>query len=162
MNIQIPEYKFLNMMLTGGACVFFGILTFGIDFINLSKLIPMPFFAENSVAFYTLVCIVIYEIGLIINRIGSLLIENILIGIKVMPHSDYRRFNEAKSQFPILDVLSREYAASRTQLTLFLILSILSFIAKECMFLIIYALLSLLFFCSMIKFSIKINQLAGK
>ena len=106
-------------------------------------------------------CAVIYEIGLIINRIGSLL-ENILKLIKAIPfNSDYKKFNEKKTQFPFINVLSREYALSRTSMTLFLTMTLISLTQSWWSFSIVMFALTLIFYFSMRKHAGKIVELMG-
>ena len=71
-----------------------------------------------------------YELGLIINRFGSVIIEDVFKRLKLIPfNNDYALFNDAKKTYPIMSTLSREYALSRTGIALFLTLLTLSLLA---------------------------------
>lgn len=118
----------------------------------------------DGLGFETLVtvCIfaLIYEIGFIINRIGSVIIENILLSLKLIPFdNDYKKFNERKKEYPIMEILSREYALSRNSFTLFLLLAIISLIKFNWVLFGLFLAISVLFFFSIRKHSLKIVKL---
>lgn len=163
MEAKIPFYNLLNMFLTGfiftGCCIVLfnnQILTFiESDFFKSIKEINFGLETIITISF----CAVIYEIGLIINRIGSLL-ENILKCIKAIPFdNDYKKFNERKQQFSIMSILSREFALSRTSMTLFLLLTIISSIQGKWIFSIFLLGLTVVFYFSTWKHAKKIVEL---
>lgn len=125
MEIKIPFYNIINMFLTG--LVFMG-----------GCIMVYPNFAANmltsdiainigsSPEIILIVCFfaAAYEVGLIINRIGSVVIEPILRKTKAIPFDDdYVKFNKKKKEYPIMSTLSREYVLSRTGIALFGILT---------------------------------------
>ena len=68
-----------------------------------------------------------YEIGLILNRAGSVIIEPVLIKTKFLRFSEnYSLYAEASKKTPMLSTISREYALSRTSIVEFLVLAIWS------------------------------------
>lgn len=163
MEAKIPFYNLLNMFLTGliftGCCILMfdnQILAFiKSDFFELIK--EMNFGLETIITISF--CAIIYEFGFIINRIGSLL-ENILKYIKAIPFdSDYKKFNEKKKQFLIMETLSREYALSRTSMTLFLLLTIIACFQCKLIFSIFLFALVIVFYFSMRKHAKKIVDL---
>lgn len=163
METKIPFYNLLNMFLTGliftGCCIIlFNNQVYSCiesDFFKSIKGINFGFETILTICF----CAVIYEVGFIINRIGSLL-ENVLKWIKIIPFdNDYKKFNERKKQFPIMETLSREYALSRTSMTLFLLLTIISSIQYEWIFSIFLFALTVVFYFSMRKHAKKIVEL---
>ena len=98
---------------------------------------------------------VVYETGIIINRLGSLL-EEVLKFFNLIPYkSDYKRFNDKKREYPIMTTLSREYASSRNSIILFALISIIVFI-KFCWFGFIPLGIMLLFYFSCRKYAKKI------
>lgn len=102
----------------------------------------------------------IYEIGFIINRIGSIVIEPIFKKIKIIHFkNDYKLFNERKKQYPIMEVLSREFALARTQISMFFILLVVSLLKQQFILSGVFFLLVLLFTLSMRKHSKKIVDL---
>ena len=101
-----------------------------------------------------------YEIGLIINRIGSIIIEVVLRKLNLIPfENDYKRFNDVKKKYPILEILSREYALSRTGIALFVILSIISIFSVHKIFILINIAIAVVYFLSCRKHSQKICDL---
>lgn len=129
MENKIPFYNIVNMLLTG--LIFSGILIilFAHDIVDLYQNLNIK---EFSFAFITIITFsffaIIYEVGMIVNRLGSLL-EEPLKYFKLIPFdNDYKKFNERKKEYPILSTLSREYSLSRTSIMLFLIIAILTFI----------------------------------
>ena len=111
------------------------------------------------------ICIfaIAYEIGLIINRIGSVIIEPFLKRFKLIPfNDDYTLFNDKKKDYPILGTLSREFALSRTSIALFLLLSIVSIYNRNCVVFISCVVISIVFYLSCRKHSSKIVQLMDK
>lgn len=158
MENKIPFYNMVNMLLTGfiftGCCLFIYLNVF-INIVN-SFILPQINFALESIITFSFFAI-IYEIGYIINRIGSILIEPILKKTKLIPFDDdYKRFNDCKEQYPILNILSREYALSRTSLTLFLIVAILALLQSQWMLTLIFLLIGVLFGYSCRKYARKI------
>ena len=161
MKPKFSIYQYLNFILTG--LIFSGctIIVFSksIDNVTIIKSISDLSLGIETIIMFIMIGI-IYEFGLIINRIGSILIEPVYKKLHFVKfNDDYKKFNEAKKDYPILDVLSREYALSRTQISLYLILAILSIIKHQWILLIIFLLLVLLFSISMFKHSKKIVNL---
>lgn len=161
METKIPFYNIVNMLLTGfifiGCCI---IIYFNI----LSDLLVWDFLDEINSVSETIITIsmlaVIYEIGYIINRLGSVIIEPILKCTKAIPFdNDYKKFNDRKKDFPILSILSREYAVSRTSLTLFLFTTILGFTHKQIQLAFIFFVLSFIFLLSCRKHASKIVEI---
>lgn len=66
-----------------------------------------------------------YFIGLVISRIGSIMIEPILKWLKFVQFSDYKDFVRASEKDELLEILSEANNMYRTFLSLFLCLSIL-------------------------------------
>lgn len=158
METKIPFYNIVNMILTGfifvGCCMFVYINTF-INFLT-SNAFPKISFSSDliiTISFFS----VIYEVGYIINRIGSIVTEPILKKTKAIPFdNDYKKFNECKKQYPILSTLSREYALSRTSLTLFFITTVLAIFQKQWILALIFILIAVLFSFSCRKHAKKI------
>ena len=158
METKIPFYNIVNMFLTGfifiGCCMFIYISTF-LDLLTADYLQKICIGPESiiTISFFA----IIYEIGYIINRIGSIVIEPLLKKTKIVPFDDdYKKFNDCKKQYPILSTLSREYALSRTSLTLFLITTVLAAFQKQWMLLLVFLVIALLFIFSCRKHAKKI------
>ena len=161
MEIKIPFYNILNMFLTGlvfiGGCVII-FPEYTLTVLNneiIKNLGTGPEIIITVCAFAAA-----YEVGLIINRVGSVIIEPLLKCIKLIPFNDnYVLFNEKKKQYPIMNTLSREYALSRTGIVLFLTLFVLSLVASKRPLAIAYAVISVIYYLSCRKHSAKIVAL---
>ena len=161
MEIKIPFYNILNMFLTGlvfiGGCVII-FPEYVLSVLNtevIKNLGAGPEIIITVCSFATA-----YEIGLIINRIGSVIIEDFLKWRKwIQFNDDYALFNEKKKQYPIMGTLSREYALSRTGIALFLVLFILASIAHKWPIAIACAVVAIVYYLSCRKHSSKIVEL---
>jgi hypothetical protein len=102
-----------------------------------------------------------YEIGLVINRLASVLFEELLKKIKLIKLSDYATYKKAEKRIGFMKVLSREYAVSRNSMALFFILFTISLVKWKLIFMFIFLLLTILFFFSMKKHSLKISELTN-
>ena len=129
MEIKISTYDFFNKFILG--LVFTGVVIFAYRQDLTSAIEVFQAIKENTIVItvFTISALaIVYEIGIIINRLGSIL-EDLLRKTHIIPFiDDYKRFNEKKKEFPIMNVLSREYALSRNSIVLFLLISILAFI----------------------------------
>ncbi len=128
MEIKVPFYNVLNMFLTGLVFVGCTILQYSEIIINYAN--SETFIRLTSISEIVLILIIAataYEIGLILNRVGSVILEPLLKKAKLIPFDNqYRIFQEKAQKFPIMNTLSREYALSRTGVGEFVILAILS------------------------------------
>ncbi len=161
MEMKIPFYNIVNMLLTG--LVFVGGLI--IIFPQYAIQLIQSEFYENlktgpEVIITICIFAVAYEIGLIINRVGSVIIEPFLKKFKLIPfNDDYTLFNDKKKDYPILGTLSREFALSRTSIALFLILSVVAILNKSCVIFISCFFIMIVFYLSCKKHSSKIVEL---
>ena len=161
MEIKIPLYNILNMFLTGlvfiGGCIII-YPKYALEVLN-SEIIKNLGIGPEIVS---TVCVfaLAYEIGLIINRIGSVIIESAFKKVKLIPFDDdYIKFNKKKKEYPIMSTLSREYALSRTGIALFLILLVLSVATSNCPFAIACGVITVVYYFSCKKHAKKIVAL---
>lgn len=158
MEVKLPIYNALNMLLTG--LVFTGevMLLFPTWIASILKMEPINFLILEAKPLVTCFAFAgCYEIGLVINRIGSITVEGLLRRFKLIPfNNDYKRFNDVKKKYPILEILSREYALSRTGIALFVILSIISIFSIHKIFVLINIAIAVVYFLSCRKHSQKI------
>lgn len=161
MEIKVPFYNILNMLLTGlvfvGGCMFIFPHTASA---MLSSGIVKNLGAGPEIIVVVCVFAVVYEIGLIINRIGSVVLEPFLKWTNFIQfNDDYTLFNQKKKEYPIMSTLSREYALSRTSAVLFLLLLILSVVKVKLPLAFICAIITGIYFVSCRKFAGKIVAL---
>ena len=159
MEMKIPFYQVLNILLTGLVLGTGIIICFPSELQSLFRdskslwshsefILSMVFIAGS------------YELGLVVNRLGSIVLEPILIGVRIIPFDkNYRHYNDLKKQYPILEVLSREYASSRTNVVLFVVLASICFVAGQCIVGVCFLLVSVLFCLSWRKYAGKIVHL---
>lgn len=163
MELKIPFYNILNMLVTG--VVFFaGIIIifpeYFIRFIASEIINGLDIFPDIALTIFILA--VAYETGTILNRIGSIIVEPILKSNKIIEfNDDYERFNIKKKEYPILETLSREYASSRTRFTMFMILSLITLIRQKHNFVYFFIFISIMYLLSMRKHSSKILMLTN-
>lgn len=159
MEIKIPFYQLLNILLTGL------VLAAGI-IVCLSG--PLQSFLHNSKSFWShseVITTVVfiagsYELGLIVNRLGSIVLEPAMVRLKLIPFDkNYKLYNDLKQRYPILEILSREYASSRTCVVLFATLSTIFFVCGRCSFGLCLFFVAILFVFSWRKHAGKIVDL---
>lgn len=165
--LALPFYNLINIFFIGvlfstGAVIIFPDLMSHSD-----KLLG---FNEDSFIFCIIAVAVVYEIGIVIDRLSSLIIEKILKSKKSfetrsflsrllqMQWKDYAHFQKAEKNSENIKTLTREYIFSRNNLTLFLILSLVAVAANKYIHTMIFADLALLFYFSMKKHADKIAQ----
>ena len=161
MEIKLPLYNILNMFLTGlvfiGGCVLL-FPQYIIDLLNNEIIKGLG--AGPEIVITVCVFAIAYETGLIINRIGSTIIEPVFKKTKLIPfNDDYTLFNEKKKQYPIMSTLSREYALSRTGIVLFLLLAVLALFSSTKLLSIPLLIIAIIFYVSCRKHAGKIVKL---
>lgn len=159
MEIKIPLYNILNMFLTGFVFLA-GIIT--LYPVVILEIVTGELFSKLSTVpeIVLLLCLVAssYEIGLILNRTSSVIIEPILIKSKFLQFSkDYLQYSEASKEKPMLSTISREYALSRTNIIEFLILTIWSLCIGKWFLGGFYLIVTIIFLFSCRKHSAKIT-----
>lgn len=164
MEIKLPLYDLLNRFLIG--LVFIGCV-FAINISCFKPYISKDYFETLSVGPEIIITICIfaisYEVGFIINRIGSIALEPFLKKTHLISfNNDYKLFNKAKVKYPIMETLSREYALSRTSTTLFLLLTIIALVGEKKILSVIFVLFAIIFCLSCRKFAKKIVELMEK
>ena len=161
MEVKVPFYNIVNMLLTG--FVFLG----GLIFVFPEKAIQLlngEFYVNlktgPEIIFIICLLAVAYEIGLVINRVGSVVIEPVLKKIKLIPfNDDYVLFNNKKKEYPIMSTLSREFALSRTSIALFMVLAVIAAFNKFYLMFVSCIMISLVFYLSCRKHASKIVKL---
>lgn len=112
MDVKIPLYNILNMFLTGFVFLA-GIIT--LYPVTLIEVVTGEVFIKLSTVpeIVLLLCLIAssYEIGLILNRAGSVIIEPVLIKTKFLRFSEnYSLYAEASKKTPMLNTICIEAA----------------------------------------------------
>ena len=114
---KIEIYHFINYLLPG--TIFVAIF---------NKIFENNFFDSNIV----IVVIEYYFIGLILSRIGSVLLQPIFKKTKIIKYADYNKYIKASKEDDKLEILQREANQYRTYIATFIILAIVqSYICIE-------------------------------
>ncbi|MBV0934735.1 hypothetical protein [Marinobacterium weihaiense] len=100
----------------------FNYLLPGVVFVAMSKSLTKYNFAQEDIVIGVFLY---YFIGLVISRIGSIVIEPILKWMKFVRFSEYRDYVDASSKDKLIEVLSEANNMYRTFLSLFVSLSLL-------------------------------------
>ena len=159
MDIKISTYDFFNKFILG--LVFVGVAILAFVDVNNSFFRSLQEIKENGIlvtVFSVSALAIVYEVGIIINRLGSLLEELLRKCHWIYFVEDYKKYNDKKKEYPILNVLSREYALSRNSIVLFFLISIVVFTRFAWYGLIPLAIM-ILFYISCRKYSKKIVDL---
>lgn len=161
MEIKIPFYNILNMLLTGlifiGCCILL-FPQYMLEFLSNNIFTSIKTGLEIIIVVSFLA--ISYEIGLVINRIGSVAIEPFLKKTKLIPFDDdYKLYNKAREKYSIFPTLAREYALSRTSIALFLVLCIISGAIQSWLYLALFLFITIVFYFSCKKHSNKIVKL---
>ena len=161
MEIKVPFYHVVNMFLTGLVLLGGGIMLFpdvatsflGNSFITRASVGP-------EIVGVICLAAISYEVGLIVNRIGSVILEPILRKLKMIPFdNDYVKYNRVKMRFQIMETLSREYSLSRTGIALFIILAIMALFSSTKLFAIPLAAIAVVYLVSCRKHAARIVAL---
>ena len=155
MENKIPFYNILNMLLIG--IVFSTLLCFA----DLSKITIFSNYLSLIKTDYLIIIVFIalmYEVGLVINRLSSVVLEPFLKFFKLIYWTDYRKYVKAQREDNFLVVLSREYALSRNSTALFFILTMIGLVCWNLTYSLEMLLLTILFLMSTRKHSKKIHD----
>lgn len=161
MEVKVPFYNIVNMFLSGFVFIGGCLIIFPDPIVAIfSSDIVKSLGSGPEIVITVCTFAVAYEVGLIINRTGSVILEPILKKTKLIPFNDnYTLFNQKKKEYPIMDTLSREYALSRTGIVLFLSLLILSVVEGKCYLVIVCGAITGIYFLSCRKHAGKIVEL---
>lgn len=161
MEIKVPFYNVLNMFLTGFVFVGCIILQYSesiIHFVNSETFAHLT--SVSEMVLILIIAAIAYEIGLILNRLGSVILEPLLKKTKLIPFDNrYHIFQDKAQKFPIMNTLSREYALSRTGIGEFVILAILSCIHGKYELFCVFMCIAIIYLLSCRKHASKIVSL---
>ena len=161
MKDKIPFYNVVNMFFVGSVFTFITVILFHNDFkdINLSS----PFFSfikDWNIVISAILLIIMYELGFILNRASSIIIEPILTKTKIWPKEDYdidvSEISEKNSKF---QSMITELNLMRTHILLYFIIFWLSLFSIYKWFSIVCVILIVLFILGGQKHNAKINKI---
>jgi hypothetical protein len=107
---KISEYQIFNYLLSGSVLV-----------VLLSKTTSISLLSESAIA----TIFIFYFVGLVVSRIGSILVEPILKKFKVVNFAPYPDYLSAVKSDPKIDTLSQENNTYRTLIATFLVFVII-------------------------------------
>ena len=164
MQIEIPFYHILNDFLVGLIFIIGYSCIFPKAIIEMMRNEAFISLVGDTKSIYLISFLAIaYEVGLIINRIGSVFLEKLLKRIKFIYFNDnYKKFNICKKEFPILGDISREYALSRTSIILFMVLTVLALVSGAYVLSTVLFMVTIIFLFSVRKYSKKIIDIMDK
>ncbi|MCQ2581201.1 MAG: hypothetical protein MJ164_03465 [Alphaproteobacteria bacterium] len=163
---RIPFYNLLNMLFVGlvgiVCCMFIMPDDVWMNWRLVQRLV------DNATLDVVLFIAISYLVGLIVNRMGSWFIEDLLkteknynrlswpINKIKFPWRKYELYVKAQQQDHALKFLTREYVLSRNMIMLFLLLALISIWYGKCVMTGVFCFLVLVFNASMRKFVFKI------
>lgn len=112
---KVSEYQIFNFMLSGAIFV-----------VLLSKTTDIDLLSESLIASF----FIFYFVGLVLSRIGSLIIEPVSKKLKLVSYVPYNEYLVALKKDPKLDTLSQENNTYRTLVATFIVYLIV-FAANE-------------------------------
>ena len=160
MKDKIPFYNIVNMFFVGA--VFSLCLA-----ILLSAYIPFEWIKENadllsdwSILISAVLLIAMYEIGFIINRMGSIIVALIYEKVKLWPKEDYgidvSELAKSNSRF---QSMITELNLMRSHIMMYFLLLVISFILGEWILSVIFVALIIVFTFGGKKHNTKINTI---
>ena len=163
---RIPFYNLLNMLFVGlvgiVCCMFIMPDDVSMNWRLVQSLV------NNATLDVVLFIAISYLVGLVVNRMGSCFIEDLLKTEKnynrltwpvnkiKFPWCKYELYVKAQQQDPALKFLTREYVLSRNMIMLFLLLALISIWCGKYVMTGVFCFLVLVFNASMRKFVFKI------
>ena len=132
MEIKVPFYNVVNIFLPGlvliGSCVLL--------FLDEVEALVIKITDIGSAGLEVLVTVslfaIAYEVGYILFRLGSVLVEPIHKKAFKWEYSDFIKAGKTNEKaYDKLEMLSREYGFARTQIILFIVLVVLTIIQSQ-------------------------------
>ena len=161
MKNKIPFYNNKNMFFVGSVFSFIIVTLFHKHFQNIDlSSTTYIFMKEWSVVISAVLLIAMYEIGFILNKAGSILIEPILSKTNVWPKYEYDKdvseISENNSKF---QAMITELVLMRTHILLYLLLAVISLFSPYKWFSLICIFLIVIFILAGRKHNSKINKI---
>lgn len=128
MKDKIPFYNIVNMFFVGSVFTFIVAVLFHGHFKAVDLSAPIfTFLGDWSVVISAILLIVMYEIGFILNRASSVIIEPIFTKLKIWPKYQYDKdVSEISEKNQKFQSMITELVLMRTHILLYLIVAIVS------------------------------------
>ena len=153
MKDKTPFYETVNMFFVGTV---FSITLFLLLFdkvqYNVSFKALIKYCEKWSVIIGVAAIAIMFEVGLVLNKLGSIILSPFLSLIGAWPNKeDYKDISEIEKERPKFRSLNIELHAIRTHIIMYFILSVVAIIVKKWLFLIAFIPLIALFVFSCYK-----------
>lgn len=161
MKDKIPFYNIVNMFFVGSVFTFIVAVLFHNNFKSIDLSLPIfAFLKDWSVVISAVLLIVMYEVGFILNRASSVIIEPILTRTKIWPKYQYDKdvseISESNSKF---QSIITELVLMRTHILLYLIVAIIALFSPYKWFVFVCIVLIVLFIFAGQKHNSKVNRI---
>ena len=128
MKDKIPYYNIVNMFFVGSIFTFIVVILFYNYFNDIDLSAPLFIFLKDwSVVVSAILLIIMYEVGFILNRASSVIIEPIFTKFNIWPKYQYDKdVSEISEKNTKFQSMITELVLMRTHILLYLIVSIIS------------------------------------
>lgn len=161
MKDKIPFYNVVNMFFVGSVFTFIVVVLFHDQFKRIDISAPIfTFLKDWDVVVSAVLLIVMYELGFILNRASSIIIEPILTKTNIWPKYPYDKdvseISESNSKF---QSMITELVLMRTHILLYFVVAVLSLFSAYKWFAAICIILIALFIFAGRKHNSKVNKI---
>lgn len=128
MKDKIPFYNIANMFFVGSVFTFLVAVLFNNYFKNIDLSLPVfTFMKDWSVVISAILLIAMYEVGFILNRASSVIIEPILTKTQIWPRYKYDKdVSEISKENPKFESMITDLVLMRSHILMYLIVGIVS------------------------------------
>ena len=159
MKEKIPFYNIVNMFFVGSVFIFIVAVLFHGQFKTIDLSAPIfSFLKDWSIVISAILLIAMYEVGFVLNRASSVIIEPILTKTKIWPKYQYDKdvseISEKNSKF---QSMITELVLMRTHILLYIIIAALSLFSPYKWFALLCVALVILFVLAGRKHNSKVN-----
>ena len=161
MKDKIPFYEIVNKFFVGAVFSFLFLVTIS-DRIALKNYYDQykDIMKDFSVISSTILLISMYEVGFIINRLGSITVAPFLEKTGFWPKGEYRiDISEIKKDNNTFNTMILELVLIRSHILIYIILAMSAVICKKCILFIVFLVLILVFILSGRKHNDRINKI---
>lgn len=163
MKEKIPFYNIANMFFVGSVFTFLVVALFHNQFEAIDLSLPIFTFAKDwSVIISAILLIAMYEIGFILNRASSAIIEPILTQTKMWPKYKYDKdVSEISKDNLKFQSMITDLVLMRSHILMYVIVGVISLFSSYKWFSIVCFFFIVIFILAGRKHSLKINTIRG-